>query len=69
MPIYEYKCSHCGHIFEAFQRMGDDGANLMCPLCAKTNPQKIFSTVAASTKGSLSGSSFGASGCSRGGFT
>lgn len=32
MPIYEYQCTHCGHIFEEIQKITDDPV-LHCPEC------------------------------------
>ena len=32
MPIYEYKCSKCGHISEAWQKFSDQPLNT-CELC------------------------------------
>jgi putative FmdB family regulatory protein len=32
MPIYEYKCSECGHITEAWQKFSDQPLNT-CELC------------------------------------
>ena len=34
MPNYDYECSHCGHIFEAFQQMNDKHIE-KCPKCHK----------------------------------
>lgn len=50
MPIYEYKCSKCGHVFEAFQRLGADGSELSCPQCGTARPDKLFSTIACAAK-------------------
>ncbi|HOC88111.1 MAG TPA: zinc ribbon domain-containing protein [bacterium] len=69
MPIYEYKCSSCGHRFEAFQRMGADGSELQCPLCAAPKPEKLFSAIASSSKTGSSGYSAASSGCGSGGFS
>ena len=33
MPIYEYKCSKCGHEFEVMQKMSDDPIN-DCEKCS-----------------------------------
>lgn len=33
MPIYEYKCSKCGEIFEAFQKINDNPLN-KCRFCS-----------------------------------
>ncbi|MFH1440791.1 MAG: FmdB family zinc ribbon protein [Candidatus Omnitrophota bacterium] len=32
MPTYEYECTHCGHTFEAFQKMSDEALDV-CPQC------------------------------------
>ena len=42
MPIYEYKCSECGHRFEALQRIGADGSDLACPRCGTPRPEKML---------------------------
>ncbi|HOT97171.1 MAG TPA: zinc ribbon domain-containing protein [bacterium] len=69
MPIYEYRCKGCGHVFEVFQKVGADGRGLNCPVCAAPAPEKLFSTIAASIKGSSSGFSTSTSGCGSGGFS
>ena len=35
MPTYEYKCTKCGHTFEAFQSMNDKPLT-RCPKCKST---------------------------------
>ncbi len=32
MPIYEFKCGHCGHIYELLKRQSD-GPPKTCPKC------------------------------------
>ena len=34
MPTYDYDCSACGHRFELFERVHDDGLKA-CPKCKK----------------------------------
>jgi putative FmdB family regulatory protein len=34
MPTYEYECTHCGHTFEAFQKITDKPLQ-DCPKCKK----------------------------------
>ena len=63
MPIYEYKCTQCGHVFEAFQRIGADGKELGCPVCGSKNPQKLFSAFSSSGDDI---SNFGRSSCGGG---
>lgn len=71
VPIYEYTCEKCGHVFEVMQRMGADGSGLTCPVCAAAHPVKKFSIFASSGTGASSGGgSAASSGCgSHGGFT
>lgn len=66
MPIYEYKCSKCNHVFEVFQRIGADGSELNCPECHTPKPEKIFSAFA-STGNSSTPSGF--TNCSTSGST
>ena len=47
MPIYEYRCRACDHVFEALRPMGDSGADLTCPACGEGAPEKILSVFAA----------------------
>lgn len=68
MPIYEYRCRQCGHTFEAFQRVGADGSDLMCPKCNTSRPEKLFSSFASSGSAPSYGSSSGSS-CGSGGFS
>ncbi|MFA6455673.1 MAG: zinc ribbon domain-containing protein [Bacteroidota bacterium] len=34
MPTYDYKCTHCGHIFEELQSIKETALTL-CPKCGK----------------------------------
>ncbi|MHC4442075.1 MAG: FmdB family zinc ribbon protein [Planctomycetota bacterium] len=33
MPIYEYQCRQCQHVFEVLVRSAKDEKNLACPQC------------------------------------
>ncbi len=44
MPLYEYRCIHCGEQFEVRQAMGEDGSSLDCPKCKGGKPKKLIST-------------------------
>ena len=41
MPIYEYECVKCGHVFEKLQKVGEGSENLTCPECMAKNPRKL----------------------------
>ena len=43
MPIYEYKCSNCGHQFEKIQKFSDQPLK-KCPNCDKKALNKLISS-------------------------
>ena len=51
MPIYEYRCTDCGHRLEALQRLADQPL-LVCPACGKESLIKLMSAVGFQLKGS-----------------
>lgn len=50
MPIYEYECKDCGHQLEALQKMSDDPLK-DCPVCNKSELQKLISAAGFRLKG------------------
>ena len=51
MPIYEYRCSECGHQKEVLQRMSDKPLT-KCPECGKRSFNKLVSAAGFQLKGS-----------------
>lgn len=51
MPIYEYRCSSCGHGLEKLQRMSD-AALTDCPACEKPALKRLISPAGFRLKGS-----------------
>ncbi|MFO7821830.1 MAG: zinc ribbon domain-containing protein [Lentisphaeria bacterium] len=45
MPIYEYKCEECGHLFERLAKNSEDHPG-KCPKCGRPKPVKQFSSFA-----------------------
>ncbi len=50
MPIYEYKCSACGHQLEVIQRISDEPKR-DCPSCGDASLEKQISRVGFRLKG------------------
>lgn len=50
MPIYDYRCDHCGHVFSAVQSFSDNALE-KCPSCGKV-PRRLISMPAIVFKGS-----------------
>jgi len=51
MPIYEYKCTHCGHKKEVLQKLSDPPLR-ECPACGKAGLSKLISAAGFQLKGS-----------------
>ena len=43
MPTYDYACSACGHRFERFEPLSDDGPK-SCPKCGKKKGRRMLGT-------------------------
>jgi len=50
MPIYDYRCDDCGHVFSAVQSFKDEALD-KCPNCGK-KPRRLLSMPAIVFKGS-----------------
>lgn len=51
MPIYEYRCSSCGHELETIQKLSD-APLVACPACHKDALVKLVSAAGFQLKGS-----------------
>ena len=71
MPIYEYRCKKCNHVFEELQKMGEGNESLVCPACKEPRPDKLMSCCNSVGSGDLSSfDSMGSSpSCGSGGFS
>ncbi len=47
MPIYEYKCHSCEHVFEELVPLGTSGDSLKCPACGNVGARRLVSAFAA----------------------
>ncbi|MGB3221725.1 MAG: zinc ribbon domain-containing protein [Desulforhopalus sp.] len=43
MPIYEYKCSECGNIFEVLTTSSKDTEKAQCDKCKSDKVKKVIS--------------------------
>ncbi len=50
MPIYEYKCSHCGEEIELWQKITDKPAR-KCPHCGRRTLHRLISQTSFHLKG------------------
>ena len=58
MPIYEYQCKVCEHVFEKLIFKSDE--TVVCPVCYSKDTQKLISaTVSVNSAGCASPSSSG----------
>lgn len=47
MPIYEFKCSECAHVFDELVPMNTEGDRLKCPKCSHVGARRLISAFAA----------------------
>ena len=60
MPLFEYQCRDCGHVFEVFTQRRESLTALKCPACGKMKVERVLSSFAgASSKGSCGSASSG----------
>lgn len=69
MPIYEFRCKNCHHVFEEFVFSASASlAEIECPSCQTKNSEKLVSAFSSSGGDSWSGYSGGGGSCGSGGF-
>jgi len=51
MPVYSYRCDHCGVQFDLHQKFDDDPLKI-CPECGEATLRKLFLPVGIVFKGS-----------------
>jgi len=44
MPLYDFRCTHCAHVFERLVRAGELAT---CPQCGAVGPERLLSRPAA----------------------
>lgn len=42
MPIYEFECTACAHVYERFMRISEDHESLACPECGALKQKKLI---------------------------
>jgi putative FmdB family regulatory protein len=46
MPIYEFRCLGCGHVFEILKlKKESEGLEMKCPKCGSPEAEKVLSTI------------------------
>jgi putative FmdB family regulatory protein len=62
MPVYEYKCTACGHRFSLLESLSDGRTGKECPKCGSRDTNRVLSIFS-----SLRDMMEGADGCKPGG--
>lgn len=66
MPIYEFKCKKCHHVFEELVfNSNPDPSSIICPECGEKNAEKLMSAFSSSGTVSIGG---GTASCGTSGF-
>ncbi len=59
MPIYEFRCLRCSHIFELLSLKKDDLVEVKCPECAFSEVERVISRANVSVASGASSTSKG----------
>ena len=43
MPLYDYECVKCAHVFEVFHKLSEEGTDYPCPKCGAAKSRKLVS--------------------------
>lgn len=44
MPIYEFRCLKCNHIFELLRLSSDESVDMECPKCTSADFERVMSS-------------------------
>jgi len=44
MPIYEFECAKCVHVYERFMKIDEPYDDLECPSCGAKKPKKLVTS-------------------------
>ncbi|MBV8194117.1 MAG: zinc ribbon domain-containing protein [Candidatus Dormibacteraeota bacterium] len=67
MPLYEYRCNDCRHVFEVLRPMAQRELHAVCPSCESTASMPLISRVAAQPSARSEGYASAGGGCACGG--
>ncbi|MBP9021341.1 MAG: zinc ribbon domain-containing protein [Syntrophobacterales bacterium] len=43
MPLYDYECRKCSHVFEVYLKTSEEDETLTCPECQAEKPKRLVS--------------------------
>jgi putative FmdB family regulatory protein len=69
MPMYEFRCASCGHVFEELIFRQSEVDELQCPKCGVQNITKLMSSFSAGSSSQSAGGSSAGGGCGPGSFS
>jgi len=71
MPIYDYRCTACGEVYDVFHKVREVEEDVVCPSCSSPGHVRLLSApavIAGGVRGAhMEAPSCGAEGCCGGG--
>ncbi len=67
MPVYDYRCSGCGTVYDVYHKVKEISEDVICPHCGSAKYKKLISASSLPVGGKSSGSSFSEPPCESGG--
>ncbi|MHB8621201.1 MAG: FmdB family zinc ribbon protein [Chloroflexota bacterium] len=62
MPLYEYRCTQCGQVFDKLVSMSTSSSQVTCPACGQNQAERLVSRIAGMAGGCGDGGAPAASG-------
>ena len=70
MPLFEFTCGKCGHVFEELLTLAElEAGTVACPACRSADVRRGLSSFATSGGAGDGGAPSGCGGCGGGGFS
>lgn len=54
MPVYDYRCSECGTLYDVYHKVREVKEDVICPSCSSREHTKLMSVPSVSISGSSS---------------
>jgi putative FmdB family regulatory protein len=52
MPVYDYRCTHCGTLYDVYHKAKEIKEDIVCPSCSSREHTKLMSVASVSVAGS-----------------
>lgn len=59
MPVYDYRCTACGSLYDVYHKTREVAEDVLCPTCGSAEHKKLMSVPAVAVSGNSKNESAG----------